>query len=162
MAKSSDDIKFYTQYDTPKDVSITFNEPSLTEQCYKDECSIDFIVANYVKTGIDPNEGKKMSYIDCTTVQDFESAQNLIAETKSMFYDLPATIRDEFQTIDNYLEYVSNPANLKDSYERNLIDQSSVDLKDVYPERYSSSPELQETLQTTTVVEDPVSPTPEA
>ena len=133
---SDNEIIFHTLYDTPKDVSITFEQPSLTEQSYKDECSIDFIIDNFVKTGIDPTDGRSMNYVDCTSVQDFQSAQNLVADTKSIFYALPSAVRDEFKTVDNYLSYVSNPANLRDSYERNLIDRSTVDLKDVYPEQY--------------------------
>lgn len=119
-----------------KRLQVSFEQPSKTEQVYKDECSIDFIISNYVKTGIDPREGRKMSYVDCTKVSDFQTAQQLVADTKTMFYSLPAEVRDEFKTIDNYLGYVSDPANLKDCYERNLIDQSTVDRKDIYPDEW--------------------------
>lgn len=130
--------KFKTLYDYEQ-VSISFEQPSLTEQSYKDECDIDFIISNFVKTGIDPREGRKMSYVDCTQVKDFQAAQQLVADTKSMFYSLPAEVRDEFQTVGGYLEYVSNPENLKDCYERDLIDKTTVDEKDVYPEKYQQS-----------------------
>lgn len=135
--------KFFTPFER-KRVSMSFSQPSLTEQSYKDECDIDFIISNFVKTGIDPNEGKKMSFVDCTQVKDFQDAQNIVAETKSMFHSLPAVVRDEFGTVENYLEYVSNPQNLKDCYERELIDPSSVDVKDVYPEKYIEQPKVVE------------------
>lgn len=135
-----------------KIVQQDFKLPSKTEQSYKDECNIDFIISNFVKTGIDPREGRQMSYVDCTQVKDFQSAQNLIAETKSMYYALPSEIRDEFKTVDKYLEYVSNPENLKDCYERGIIDPSSVDEKDVYPEKFVQP--------STPVVETPVVETP--
>lgn len=126
-------MKFTTQF-SRNVVSKKFKKPSKTEQCYKDECNIDFIISNFVRTGQDPTQGKQMSYVDCTQVKDFQAAQELVAATKSMFYSLPSQVRDEFKTVDNYLEYVSNPKNLKDCYERNLIDRSTVDEFDVYPE----------------------------
>lgn len=135
-----------------KRIQQEFKLPSRTEQSYKDECDIEFIISNFVKTGIDPREGRKMSFVDCTQVKDFNDAQNLIAETKSMFYSLPPEIRDEFQTVDGYLEYVSNPANLKDCYERGIIDPDSVDEKDIYPEKFVEP--------STPVVETPVVETP--
>ena len=88
----SNDIEFLTAYSPSKQVGLKCSEPSLTEQCYKDECSIDYIINTIAKTGIDPREGSMMSYQDCTTVKSFEDAQNLVAETKSMFYSLPPAI----------------------------------------------------------------------
>lgn len=117
-------------------VSLYCPEPSLTEQIYKDECDIDFIIKNFVKTGELPQS--TMSFVDCTTVQDFQDAQYLVAECKSNFEQLPAVERDRFKTVENYLSFISDPKNLKESYEKGYIDRNTVDLKDVYPEQYAA------------------------
>lgn len=127
---------FNTQYNQSKRYSKIFTKPSLTDQSFKDECNIDFIISNFVRTGQVPESS--MNFIDCTTVQQFEEAQMLVAEAKSNFEQLPAKVRSEFKNVQGYLEYISNPANLKDSYERGFIDRGSVSLFDVYPDVYAS------------------------
>lgn len=138
--------KFVTSYNYEKerkDVGLRFTQPSMTEQEYKDECDVNFIIKNFVKTGELPD--MTMQYGDMTTVQDYQDALYTIAEAKSNFYALPSAVRDEFKTVDKYLEYVSDPTHLKDCYERNLIDKNSIDLRDVYPERFVETP-LNDTL----------------
>ena len=134
--------KFLTQYSTKKKVAITFKEPSLTDQSYKDDCDLGFIIVNYVSKGI-PLPQSTMNYQDCTTVQDFESAMQLVAEAKSNFEQLPSKDRDRFGSVENYLDFISRSENLKESYEKGYIDPSTVDLKDVYPETYETvSPDV--------------------
>lgn len=135
-------MKFKTAYDRPKKVSQTFLKPSLTDQQFKQECDIGFIVENYAKLG-KSFENTNANYFDCTQVQDYQSAQLLVAECKSNFEMLPSKDRDRFKTVENYLEFISNQANLKESYEKGYIDRSTVDIADVYPERYKVSKEEQ-------------------
>lgn len=142
-------ISFKTPYQEQERQQISFDGVSLTDQSFKQECDIGFIIENFVKTGELPESS--MSFVDCTTVQKFEDAMQLVAEAKSNFEQLPSSIRDEFKTVTNYLSYIADPANLKDSYERGLIDRSSVSLEDVYPELYQ--PTIQEP-----VVPDVVNP----
>lgn len=159
-----------TKYTVPyirKRVSVGFTQPSLTEQDKKNECDINYIINNFVKTGINPTAGRQMSYVDCTSVPKFEEAQLIVANTLSMFEALPANERDNFGTVQKYLEYVSNPDNLKDCYERGLIDKDSVDIKDVYPEMFEQtsvvpqSP-IQDSSANVPEVQNPVSEPPSA
>lgn len=135
-------IKFKTPYQQQERHQVKFEGISLTDQSFKQECDIGFIIENFVKTGTAPDSS--MSFVDCTTVQKFEDAMQIVAEAKSNFEQLPSSIRDEFKTVTNYLSYISNPANLKDSYERGLIDRSTVNLEAVYPELYH--PTIQEPI----------------
>lgn len=146
--------KFLTPYTTKKKVVQKFELPSMTDQSYKDECDLGFIIENYVKKGI-PLPDSSMNYVDCTTVQEFQDAQMLVAEAKSNFEQLPSKERDRFKTVENYLEFISNPSNLKESYEKNFIDRSSVSLEDVYPERYTQP----NVMDKTPVIEPGVNPT---
>lgn len=150
-------ISFKTPYQEQERQQISFDGVSLTDQSFKQECDIGFIIENFVKTGQLPESS--MSFVDCTTVQKFEDAMQIVAEAKSNFEQLPSSIRDEFKTVTNYLSYISDPANLKDSYERGLIDKTSVNLEDVYPELYQ--PTVQEPIVpdvVTPVVPEPVVP----
>lgn len=130
--------KFFNRYSKPKDVSIDFTEPSLTDESFKQECDLGFIVENYVSKGL-PLPTSTFNYADCTTVAQYEDAMQIVAEAKSNFEQLPSKDRDRFKTVEAYLEFISNPENLKESYEKNYIDPSSVDLSDIYPEQYSKT-----------------------
>lgn len=121
---SKDEIQFITPYNGKiKKVQIEFNDVSLTDQSCKDECDIGFIIENFVRTGQLP-EKPNMSYVDCTTVQQFEDSMQLVAETKTAFELLPAEDRDEFKTVSGWLSYVNNPDNLAECVKRGYIADS--------------------------------------
>lgn len=128
-------MKFKNAYSPSKKVGYSCIGPSLTDQSFKQECDIGFIIENYAKMG-KSFDNTNLNYYDCTTVQDFQNAQMIVAECKSNFEQLPSVERDRFKTVENYLEFISNKANLKECYEKGYIDRSSVDIEDVYPERY--------------------------
>lgn len=132
--------EFITPYNGKnKRVEKDFLKPSLTDQSFQQECDIGYVIENCLKTGQVP-EGPTASYLDCTCVSDYQAAMQTVAQCRSDFECLPSKIRDEFKTVENYLEYISKPENLKDCYERKLIDISSVTedvLKQIYPERYT-------------------------
>lgn len=117
-------VKLIKVFDEHSRVSISTEGPSLTTQDAKDECDINYIIESYVKRGIvPPNAG---SYLDCTSVADYETACLLVAEAKSNFESLPLKFREEFKTIENYLAYLNDEKNLKDCIDRGLIDKSTV------------------------------------
>ena len=109
MSKS---LEFRTPYKGNERVQYSTIGPSLTDQSFKQDCDIGFIIENFVRTGELPQS--TMSYVDCTTVPMYEEAMQIVAEANSNFEQLPAKIRDEFKTVSNYLEYISNPDNLLD------------------------------------------------
>lgn len=130
-------MKFKTPYDGTSLCPLTFEKCSLTEQDHLDECDIGKIIESYVRTGQLPPQSQP-SYLDCTQVQDYETAQMLIAEVNTQFNSLPAVDRERFVNVKNYLNFVSNPDNLRECYEKNYINRDSVEIEKVYPERYTS------------------------
>lgn len=129
---------FKTAYTTTKRVITTSKNPSLTDESYADECNISMMIEKYRVSKIPPRT-IDVSYGHSPTIEDFQNAQYLLAEVKSNFEGLPSSIRDEFKNdVQNYLEYIGDKANLKDCYERGLIDPNSVDLREIYPERFQS------------------------
>lgn len=80
---------------------------TMTEQHHEKACNINSIMAKYAKTGlIDHVNRHKGTYGDVTGA-DFKAAQDLIAEQKTIFYELPAKVRAELDHDPaNYLELV--------------------------------------------------------
>lgn len=96
--------------------------PSRTIQSFKDECDINTIMARYQQTGVLPVASGKIPRYEDLTGYDFQEAQNIIAEGKSMFASLPAALRAEF---DNdpalFLDFASNPDNREEMAELGLL-----------------------------------------
>lgn len=70
---------------------------SMAKQSFKDECDINLILARYQRTGIlEHTRNSVAQYLDVSGA-DFQEAQNLIAGARSMFYELPAGLRERFE-----------------------------------------------------------------
>lgn len=129
-------VKFITQYHSYERNIKKSDKPSLTDESFKDECDISLIIERFKVNKIPPKT-VNIAFGYSPTVEDLQNAQYIMAETKSNFEALPSKTRDEFgNDVSNYLAYISDKANLKDCYERGLIDRSSVSIDLVYPERY--------------------------
>lgn len=78
--------------------------PSLTEQSHTRACDINTIMARYQKTGIIDHVSKYADQYGDISAYDFAHAQNLVAQVKSQFEELPAYVRAEFENDpQNYL-----------------------------------------------------------
>lgn len=94
--------------------TIDFSESiSLTEQCHKDECSIQNIMKKYKKTGILNHTNEYQgTYMDMTNALDYHEAQNIIAAASSMFETVPAHIRKHFNNDSSqFVDFMQNPDN---------------------------------------------------
>lgn len=133
-------MSFITAYSKIKNNPIASeSKPSLTDQKFKDQCDINFIVNQYVKLGI-PIPQEQVNYGDLTDVKDYDEALMTVAQYKSAFESLPAVERERFHgDVREYLEFITNRDNLQEAYEKNYIDPNSVALDVVYPERYTKS-----------------------
>lgn len=115
------------------------DKPSLTDESFKKECDIDFIISNFVQRGIEPPQ-HQIEYGKQFTSEDYMHSMNVLSECKSAYEALPAIEKERFNnSVTNFLDFVSNPDNLRESYEKGYIDPSSVNVSDVYPERYIDS-----------------------
>lgn len=119
-------MKFNTQFSEHNDPISKEDEPSLTDQQYKQECDLNFIVNQYVKTGT-PIPQSPVSYADLTSVEDYQDALLTVSTYKTAFELLPAEERERFEgKVEKYLEFIVNPANLKESYEKGYVDPGSI------------------------------------
>lgn len=71
-------------------------EPSVTQQQFKEECDINTIAKNYGMTGQLPAAVFMPQYGDFTEVADFQTALHQIQRAEASFMAMPATVRDRF------------------------------------------------------------------
>ncbi|WNK15061.1 MAG: internal scaffolding protein [Microvirus sp.] len=97
------------------DDGIDFSKsPSLTKQCFADECDINNIVEAFAERGIisHVNEASPR-YGDFVGFPDYQSALNSVNAANASFMALPAKIRSDF---DNdpaaFVAFCENPENM--------------------------------------------------
>mgnify|MGYP002599037608 CR=1 FL=1 len=118
--------KFRTAYDRDLVEGITFDEPSLTQQHFKDECDVNNILRKYESTGLVTHVANGTpSYGDFSSVLEFQQAQNILIEAQDAFDALPASLRKRF---DNdpavMLEFIENPDNREEAEKLGLLNKS--------------------------------------
>lgn len=84
----------------------------LTEQSHKAECDINNIMARYTKTGTLEHVRKyEGQYLDLPA-DDFQTAQQKVADAKTMFEELPSQVRRHFgNDTSQFLEFCVNHEN---------------------------------------------------
>lgn len=94
-------------------VQIFFDEPSLTQQHFKDECDVNHILGKYSVDAIAQHaELYKGQYGDFSDIPDYQCALNRVLEADEAFMSLPANVRVKFDNDPGkFLEFVDNPAN---------------------------------------------------
>jgi len=96
-----------------KRVSKNFTKPSMTKQCFKEECDINHIMKKYRVTGILEHQNRfQGDYTDCSGVVDYQTALQMIMNADEAFMTLPAKVRSEFNNDPgSFIEFATNPAN---------------------------------------------------
>lgn len=83
-----------------------------TQQNFKDECDINTIVNNFLKTGELPENIKLPQYVDYEGIFDFRTAMETLMKAEEAFMELPAPLRAEFDNSPQaFLEFCTNPNN---------------------------------------------------
>lgn len=88
-------------------------DASLTQQCFKDECDINNIMARWVKDGLTTHVNRYQGrYEDVSTAEDYHTSLNRVIAAQEAFESLPATIRSKFENdTGKFLEFVGDPTN---------------------------------------------------
>jgi len=87
------------------------DEPSKTQQHFKDEADINEIMRRWLKTGEIKEIPLPPQYGDFTEMEtDYHSLNNRIAETNALFYRLPAAVRASYQNDRDSGSRMSTPA----------------------------------------------------
>lgn len=105
--------KFRTLYDGIQSEGISFTEPSLTKQQFKDESDINLILKKFEKTGLIGylNENP-VSYADVSELGSYQDALSIVMAAQELFNNLPSAVRDRFANDPSkFVEFAENPAN---------------------------------------------------
>lgn len=88
-------------------------EPSLTQQQFKDSCDVNLILKTYMTTGqISHLNSKTGVYADLTSIGSYQTMLNTIISADNAFMELPAELRLKFknnpQELINFLADTKN------------------------------------------------------
>lgn len=115
-------IKFRHAYSPQHKSQLIQTKPSLTKQSFRDECDINVIMGRYLQTGVLDFVNKHQPQYITTTGVDFHQAMLLVAESQTMFNDLPSAIRTKFKNNPaEFLDFCHDPKNLPEMAEMGLL-----------------------------------------
>lgn len=122
--------KFKTLY-TSREPSqgLTFTQPSMTQQQFKDECDIDKLVKYATQTGdYSAFQATAGDYIDTSDVGDYKTALDFINDVNNEFYELPSDIRFKFDNDPSkYIDFMSDPNNFSEAAKLGIISGENLD-----------------------------------
>lgn len=97
------------------------DQPSMTQQQFKDECDINTIVRQFGLTGKLPAAIYAPTYGDFTGVEDFQSSLHAIQRATDAFMQLPALARERFGNDPQaFVAFCSDPRNADEMKALNL------------------------------------------
>jgi len=90
-------------------------DPSLTQQQFKEESDINTIVDRFMKSGVMPTPVNMPQYIDYEGIFDFQTAMNAVRAADENFMRMDAKIRARFNNSpQEFLEFFANPENVEE------------------------------------------------
>lgn len=106
-----------------KRVYTVNNEPSMTDQQFKDDCDVNFIVDKFTKTGNLTHLAKFQGmYADVSEIPDLPQAMQIVSTAQTAFDTLPAELRSRFGNSPvNMVEFINNESNRDEAIKLGLI-----------------------------------------
>lgn len=106
-------MSFVKAYGTKKRVKLDTGSETMTQQSFKKECDVNYILRKYQKTGlIDHVNTYNGDYSDVSSVPSYQQALEIVQDANTMFASLPSSIRKEFSNDpEKFLNFVSDEKN---------------------------------------------------
>jgi len=116
-------------------------DPSLTQQQFKEEADINTIVDRFMKSGVLPTPASMPQYVDYEGVFDFQTAMNAVRAADENFMRMDAKVRARFNNSpQEFLEFFANPENTQEAIRLGLaLPQAVAESKDSAAEPTSKS-----------------------
>jgi len=118
-------------YDTnaaSNESGLACEEPSLTQQHFKDETDINNILRQFNITGLLPENALSPRYGDFTGINDYQSALNAVIAAEDGFMALPADLRARFSNNpEELINFLDNPQNKDEAIRLGLVDQNLIE-----------------------------------
>lgn len=114
---------FRCAYSPKERHTITFPENSRwTKQSFKDECDVNRIMNQYMKTGEIPHINEVApQYLECEAT-DFQAAMEFVAGAQTLFHEMPSAIRNRFNNSpQEFVEFCSHEKNRPEMAEMGLL-----------------------------------------
>ena len=123
-------VVIHSRYNLPPNPGYKNDDPSMTQQQFKDEADINNIMARYQKTGVlvDPltQSTRKPMFDDFSELGDFRDHQQAVIDAQEMFMQLPSRLRARFGNDPAELfQWLSNSANKDEAIELGLMSKPS-------------------------------------
>jgi phage internal scaffolding protein len=113
-------------YDTnaaSNESGLACEEPSLTQQHFKDETDINNILRQFNITGLLPESPLSPRYGDFSGVVDYHTALNAVLDAGDQFMALPADLRARFNNDPAQLiEFIDDESNRAEAEKLGLLD----------------------------------------
>jgi phage internal scaffolding protein len=91
---------------------LSCDDPSLTQQQFKEESDINTIVNRFMKSGVLPTPVNMPQYLDYEGVFDYQSAMNAVRSADEQFMRMDAKVRARFNNSpQEFLSFFADPAN---------------------------------------------------
>lgn len=123
--------KVFDYFNRPESPSLKFDDVSMTQQQFKEDCDINHICETYGDVdclmSFGSMSGVQPTFGDFTKVADFQEMQDNMVNIKATFESLPARIRAEFlNDVGNFVEFCSNADNISTMVEMGIIDKNEL------------------------------------
>lgn len=118
-------MNFRSAYSEPVRVTSDPEGVSLTEQAHKDACDTSRIVRRYLKNGVVDhlNTARPLADGEVPLEMDFKTAMDVVARGNSVFAELPASLRAQFDhDAAAFVAFATNPENTDKLVEMGLAD----------------------------------------
>ena len=103
--------------------------PSLTRQEFKEDCDINTIVAQFVKTGVVTHINRREAQYGYVDGADFSDAMRIVTQAQAMFGELPSEVRKRFNNDPAaLLDFVQDPDNAAEMAQMGLTGEPRDDL----------------------------------
>ena len=79
------------------ETALDCGDEAVTQQCFKDECDTNILLAKFAVTGQLSENVRVPQYVDFEEAFDFQSSMNVIRAAEEAFNAMPAEVRDRFQ-----------------------------------------------------------------
>jgi len=117
-----------TMYNYDRDAAsnesgLACEEPSLTQQHFKDETDINNILRQFNITGLLPEQPLSPRYGDFTGIGDYHGALNAVIAAEDQFMALPANLRARFENDPAQLiDFLSDENNRSEAEKLGLLE----------------------------------------
>jgi len=133
----------YDMNQVSDETGLKCEDPSLTQQQFKEESDINTIVDRFLRSGTLPTPVNMPQYVDYEGVFDFQSAMNVVRAADENFMRMDAKIRARFNNSpQEFLEFFADPANTEEAIRLGLaIPQQAASVTKVTDAEPASKPE---------------------